>query len=624
MRGSVCGIAAVALGVLSIVAAEPELASAQPAPLRAASPVTVHVATDGNDINDGMAAAAGSPGKGPVRTVARAQALVQRLRADVPDRSIDVALADGIYILEQPLQFDAEDSGSLTAPVTYRPEFGASVTLSGGSPMGPWRVEKGGEWVAAINPHANDACPTQLFVGDQRRERPRWPTSGELKIEAVPVGSTASFIAEAADLPAGFRADASTEIVIIDAWVASRLWVASYDSARRQIDLRGDFLAHGTKKGLRAGLPYYIENAPTDRLLPGNWQCDAKSHSLRYRPVVGEKPETIKAVVPRLTQLLVLQGRADAPVHDIAFRNLNFAHTAWALPPKGWAVMQAEVGLPAAIKLADCRRITLSEITIKHVGANALDIGSNCSSVELARSHLDDIGGGGVAIGSFQRKPLPDSNWTGGDSARGETTDIRILGNDIRALGRIQRAAVGVLSGQASHVHVANNQISDLYYSGVSLGWVWNDGPSLSHDNAVTNNVIDHYGQGVMSDMGGIYTLGRQGGTVISGNRISNGKARDYGGWGLYADQGSSGIRFEHNIISSTSHAGIFVHMPGILSFEQDSVANSGEAGVRCDPGKKSAVKFDGVSLRVAANLKPTQGCESRVFRFYSDAGDKE
>jgi len=172
------------------------------------------------------------------------------------------------------------------------------------------------------------------------------------------------------------------------------------------------------------------------------------------------------------------------------------------------------------------------------------------------------------------------------------------------------------LKAMANYVRIVDNHISDLYYSGISLGWVWDDGPSLSHNNAVVNNVIDRYGQGIMSDMGGIYTLGRQGGTVISGNQISNGSARDYGGWGLYADQGSSGIHFERNIVSSTSHAGIFVHMPGAVSFEKDRVVNSGEAGIRCAPGTKSAVQFAGVNLRVAANVVSTRGCEGPAFRF--------
>lgn len=587
--------------------------------VQAEAPVIVHVANVGDDTDDGSTAAKSGAGKGPVRTIARAQALVQRLRAGSVNRRIDIALAGGTYTLAQPIRLGVEDSGSATAPITYRPELGASVTLSGGSPVGPWQTGRSGEWIAALNPHlTGGACPTQLFVGDQRRDRPRWPALGTLKIKSVPDGTVNSFIVAADDLPTGFQPDPGTEIVIIDAWVASRLRVAGYDPATHRIDLQGDFLAHGTQKGLKAGLPYYIENMPTGRLSPGHWRCAPDARSIHYLPLAGEQPKSLKAVVPRLMQLLTVHGGSDRPVHDVVFRDLTFAHAAWTLPAKGWAAMQAEVGLPAAVDLADCQSITLSGITVAHVGANAIDIRSNCRNVELAQSHLYDLGGGGVAVGSFQREPMPGTNWIAGDTANGETTDIRIVGNDIRALGRIQRAATGVLSGQASHLQIADNRISDLYYSGISLGWVWNDGPSLSHDNMVSGNVIDRYGQGVMSDMGGIYTLGRQDGTVISGNRISNGSARDYGGWGLYADQGSSGIRFDHNSISATSHAGIFVHMPGVLAFANDAVVNSGEAGIRCAPGPKSAVQFDRVSVRIANDVKPTQDCENGAFSFTS------
>lgn len=590
---------------------------------RAAPRLAVYVATDGDDRNDGSAPARGTDGKGPVRTITRAQSIVRSLRAKTSDRGVDVLLAGGTYVLSQPLRLGPEDSGAPNAPVTYRAEPGASVTLSGGSPVGPWHAGSSGEWIAALDLHASAGiCPTQLFVGNQRRGRPRLPSSGTFEMGSAfptPTGGAAvvdRFTVKAGDLPVGFHPDAATEIVIIDAWTASRLWLARYDKGSRQIDLRGDFIGHGVQREFRAGLPYYIENAPTRQLAPGTWQCDPQSSSIRYQPIPGETPGTLKAVVPRLSQLLVIAGSVAAPVHDVAFRDIAFAHGAWAVPTEGWAAMQAEVGLSAALELTNCHDVLLSGITVEHTGANGIGIRANCANVAITGSHLHDLGGGGISVGSFQRKPMLGSAWTAGDVAKGETTDIQIVGNDIYGLGRIQHAAAGVLSGQASHVRIAENRISDLYYSGISMGWVWNDGPSLSHDNSVTGNVIDHYGQGMMSDFGGIYTLGRQEGTVVSDNRLSNGNARDYGGWGIYADQGSSGIRFERNVISSTSHAGIFVHMPGKLSFARDMIVNVGEAGIRCSASSNSAVHFENESVRLAANITAVQHCESPSISF--------
>jgi hypothetical protein len=532
---------------------------------------TIFVSPAGNDAHDGFAPTIGPGQSGPVRTLARAQAIARTLRASaaVP---LAIELAGGTYRLERPVLLASADSGAPGLPLRIYGATGARVVMSGGLPIAGWVKGRSGELVAKLNLAAfGGTCPSQLFVNGARRARPRLPKSGTFAIAApgrpdLP-GATKPphFIARPGDLPAGFEPSPETEIVIIDAWTASRLRVSDYSPNTNTLNLQGEFRGRKSRATFEPGMPYFIENQPAAPLDPGQWQCSSATAELRYRPAPGEDADALSFVAPTLQSLMEIRGTADRPVHDITIENIAFENAGWTLPAAGWAAMQSEIGLPAAIQTENCRSITFRSIRLAHIGAQGIAIGKGCENVEVADSQLTDLGGGGIQIGSAQRKPVRGSDWEGGVSSRAPTSNIRVLRNTLRSLGRVHLAGTGIWVGQANHVAIIGNGISDLFYSGISVGWIWNDDLSPIHHNLVAENRIENFGQGVLSDMGGIYTLGRQDGTVVRDNMITNGTARAYGGWGLYADRGSTGIAFTGNIVGKTSSDPMFVHEAGFL-----------------------------------------------------------
>lgn len=395
-----------------------------------------------------------------------------------------------------------------------------------------------------------------LFKGDEKLTLPRYPESGYLLVKS-PDRSAALFTDETSpwigysygdkafytnkDLKLdSFYNTTDVHIKLMHFWFCENTTLTSYEKNRIEVKMP-------CSMKISANDRYFLENVFESLDKPGEWYHDTVKNTVYYIPQDGDDINTTVLNAPTENLLFEISNS-----ENITFSGITVKNTDWQYftvdPSVGWLGQsgmlfpQGNLEGNGVFDITSSKSINFKNCDFLNIGNGAIRYHKVCKDSEVTGCSFREIGSNVVFIDGYNTEDVAL-----------QTSNISVVDNLIEGYGRNFPSAIGVLLTHAKDCKVLHNEIHDGFYTAISCGWVWGYAYSVSDGNDISENLIYDIGQGWLSDMGGIYTLGIQPHTTITHNKIYNVAADPneggYGGWGIYLDEGSSCITVYQNLV---------------------------------------------------------------------------
>ncbi len=516
----------------------------------------------------------------PLASIPRAKEIIREINTDMTG-DIIVYLREGTYVLDEAVVFDERDSGQNGFNVIYQAYPGEKPVISGGQSITEWELHDQDKQIYKAN--VGDLQTRQLYVNGERATRARGEGALLSDVTTNDTGHTTSYT----DI-SKWENIQDVEFVYQVIWTQPRNLVESVEvvSGEAQITMQQPSWHYNRNKGMTSTNegPVWIENAYELLDEPGEWYLDRTNGDMYYIPHPDEDMAKAEVVAPVLEQLLALEGSLDNPVKNLSIEGLTFSFAGWLQASYsenesdygGHPDIQAnflrlcEPGMDLEIcpqvvnsghiTVKHAENITFKENTFTKLGQAGLDIMAGSNQIDIIGNHFYDLSGSGIQIGEVDwadgsyefdggpnhtNQPYNTEHYNPEDE-RKIIRDVRVTNNYIHDIGVEYASAVGIFAGFPQNLLIEHNEISDVPYSGISVGWGWGrQEPNVAQNNQILNNYI-HHSMTVLHDGAPIYTLGVQPDSAIRGNYIVD-AGQSYGS--IYPDEWTHYYTITENVI---------------------------------------------------------------------------
>jgi hypothetical protein len=487
-------------------------------------------------------------------------------------QKIVVWLNGGVYRPIHPIIIDSSVKKN-DVPIEFRAVEATKPVISGAAVLNnKWTPLGEGMWVSKI---PNDLSPfRELFVEGKRAIRARHPNKDYIRVKEVGTDRRTNFTYHPGDFPQP-KKPKEAELALLHDWSITRIPIADIDKDTQTILTVDSIGAKGLDffnlDNWEPNPRYYLENSFEFLDAEYEWFLDSATSKVYLKLPTDMDPSQLSIEVPLAESLLVVEGSEQHPISNISFEGIGFKYCRWNIPNGTYAGIQAchfdtqkgkkawEV-VPAAIRTTWASNILFQNCEFSSLGGSGIWLGTGTKNSTISQCRIRDISGNGIMIGEGQDRIVAGGPWWK-TAPQQAAIGNKVVDSDISDCGVQFYGAVGIWCGLTAETKLTNNEIYNLPYTGISIGWMWSPVATPCRDNTIQQNHIHHVMQ-KLSDGGGIYMLGLQPGSKLVDNHIHDisvnaGRAESNG---MFLDEGTKDVLVQNNLIHNIAKSPLRFH----------------------------------------------------------------